>query len=109
MSDTASDPQPRNYESFAEFYPHYLAEHADRTNRRLHFIGSSLALVCLVLFLATVNPLWLVGALVCGYGFAWSGHFFVERNRPATFKYPLYSFVGDWKMYWELATGRIPL
>jgi hypothetical protein len=106
MSNAASDP-PR-YQRFAEFYPVYLSEHADRTSRRLHFIGSSLALLCLVGFLATLNPLWLPAALVCGYGFAWVGHFFFEHNQPATFRQPLYSLMGDWKMYWQTLTGRIP-
>jgi len=73
-----------------------------------HFIGSSLALLCLVGFLATLNPLWLFAALVCGYGFAWVGHFFSEHNRPATFRQPLFSLRGDWKMYWQTLTGRIP-
>jgi hypothetical protein len=106
MSNAVSE-QPR-YERFADFYPVYLAEHANRTSRRLHFVGSSLALVCLVSFLATLNPLLLLAALVCGYGFAWVGHFFFEHNRPATFRQPLYSLMGDWKMYWQTLTGRIP-
>jgi hypothetical protein len=106
MSNAASDP-PR-YQRFGDFYPVYLSEHANRTSRRLHFAGSSLALVCLAGFVATINPLWLLAALVCGYGFAWVGHFFFEHNRPATFRQPLYSLMGDWKMYWQTLTGRIP-
>jgi len=106
MSDVAS--QPRRYERFADFYPVYLAEHANRTSRRLHFVGSSLALVGLALFLWTLNPLWLLAALLCGYGFAWIGHFFFENNRPATFRQPLYNLMGDWKMYWQTLTGCIP-
>jgi len=108
MSNAASD-QERRYASFAEFYPFYLTEHSDRTSRRLHFIGSSLAIICLGLFIASFNPLWLVAMLIAGYGFAWTGHFFFEKNRPATFKYPFYSLAGDWRMYWELLTGKIPL
>jgi hypothetical protein len=106
VSNAASDP-PR-YQRFGDFYPAYLSEHANRTSRRLHFAGSSLALVCLAAFVATLNPLWLLAALVCGYGFAWVGHFFFEHNRPATFRQPLYSLMGDWKMYWQTLTGRIP-
>jgi hypothetical protein len=106
MSNVAS--QQARYERFADFYPVYLAEHANPTSRRLHLVGSSLALVCLAGFAATLNPLWLLAALVCGYGFAWVGHFFFEHNRPATFRQPLYSLVGDWKMYWQTLTGRIP-
>jgi hypothetical protein len=107
VSNAASD-APRKYARFADFYPVYLREHANRTSRRLHFVGSSLALVCLAAGVATRNPLWLLGALVCGYGFAWVGHFFFEHNRPATFRQPLYSLMGDWKMYWQTLTGRIP-
>lgn len=108
VSNAASDPRPRKYERFADFYPVYLAEHADRTSRRLHFVGSSLALLCLGLLVATRDPLWFLAALLCGYGFAWVGHFFFEHNRPATFRQPLYSLMGDWKMYWQTLTGRIP-
>jgi len=92
---------------FAEFYPFYLSEHADRTCRRLHFAGSTLALLCLVALIVTRNPWWLLAGLVCGYGFAWIGHFVFEKNQPASFKQPLYSFMGDWRMYWQILTGRI--
>src|ERR1700730_14379260 len=106
VSNAASDP-PR-YQRFGDFYPVYLSEHANRTSRGLHFVGSSLALVCLAGFIATINLLWLPAALACGYGFAWVGHFFSEHTRPATFRQPLYSLMGDWKMYWQTLTGRIP-
>ena len=94
--------------SFAEFYPFYLGEHQNRTCRRLHFVGSTLVLVCLALLVATANLWWLLAALFCGYGFAWVGHFGFEKNRPATFKHPLYSLMGDWVMYKDIWTGRIP-
>jgi len=97
----------QRYSSFAEFYPFYLSEHAKRVTRRLHFAGSSLALVCVVMLLATANLWWLLAGLVCGYGFAWVSHMTVEKNRPATFTYPLYSFMGDWMMFWQMLTGRI--
>jgi hypothetical protein len=93
--------------TFAEFYPLYLKEHSNRTCRRLHFVGSSLALVCLALLVYTGRPGYALGALLCGYGFAWLGHFGFEKNRPASFKRPLYSFMGDWVMYRDLWTGRI--
>ena len=102
--DAASPPA---FASFAEFYPFYLGEHANRTCRRLHFAGSSAALVFLGIALATLNPLWLLAALVSGYGFAWVGHFFFEKNRPATFRHPLYSFLGDWVMYKDIWTGKV--
>ena len=96
------------YSSFREFYPYYLGEHANRVCRRLHFVGSLGALGCLAVALVQRNPWWLLAALVCGYAFAWIGHFFFEKNRPATFKYPFYSFAGDWVMFKDILTGRIP-
>ena len=95
------------YRSFADFYPFYLNEHANRTSRRLHFVGSSIALALLVAAAATQQWWLLAAALVAGYAFAWVGHFFFERNRPATFKYPLLSFMGDWRLWWDIVTGRI--
>ena len=95
------------YSSFREFYPHYLAEHGNRVSRRLHFIGSCGVLVLVGLAIARGNPWWLLAALVCGYGFAWVGHFFFEKNRPATFRHPVYSFIGDWVMFRDILTGRI--
>jgi hypothetical protein len=97
----------RSFASFREFYPFYLSEHADRTCRRLHFIGSSLVLGCLVAAVVRSNGWWLLAALFCGYGFAWVGHFFFEKNRPATFKYPFYSFAGDWVMFKDMLAGKI--
>jgi hypothetical protein len=103
MAEAAS-PQYRNLD---EFYPYYLGEHSNRTCRRLHFVGSSLGLVCAIAGIAT-QRWWLIAvALVIGYGFAWVGHFFFEHNKPATFKYPWLSYRGDWKMWWQIATGKI--
>ena len=95
------------FNSFAEFYPFYLGEHRNVTCRRLHFVGASLALVCLVMLFVSGRPQYLLYGLLCGYAFAWVGHFFFEKNRPATFKHPLYSFVGDWAMYRDIWLGRI--
>jgi len=92
---------------FADFYPFYLSEHSHRSNRRLHFIGTSVALACLLHSLATLNFWWLLAGVVAGYAFAWFGHFFVEKNQPATFTYPLYSFMGDWVMWKDMLTGKI--
>ena len=100
-------PAASRYTRFADFYPFYLSEHRNRTCRRLHFVGSSLALLCLALAIAFRNPWWLLPALLCGYGFAWVGHFGFEKNRPASFRQPLYSFMGDWVMYKDILTGRI--
>jgi hypothetical protein len=76
--------------------------------RRLHFDGTSLVIACIVAAPATGNAWWFAAAPLAGYGFAWVGHAFFEHNRPATFTYPLYSFCGDWVMYKDLLTGRIP-
>ena len=97
-----------SFASFREFYPFYLGEHANRTSRRLHFIGSLGVLVLLGLAIWSRNGWYLLGALFCGYGFAWIGHFFFEKNRPATFRHPFYSFVGDWAMFRDILSGKIP-
>jgi hypothetical protein len=97
----------RVFHSFREFYPFYLSEHAHPACRRLHFAGSALVLACIVMALVTRSVWWLVGALFAGYGFAWIGHFVFEKNRPATFKHPLYSLIGDWVMFRDMLTGRI--
>ena len=98
----------QRFASFREFYPFYLSEHANRTSRRLHFIGSWGVLVLAATAIASANAWWLLAALACGYGFAWVGHFFFEHNRPATFRHPLYSFAGDWVMFADIVRGRIP-
>ena len=95
------------FASFAEFYPFYLAEHSNPVCRRLHYVGSLLVLALLGYVLATGQWLWLLALPVVGYGFAWIGHFVFEKNRPATFQYPLYSFLGDWVMLKDALTGRI--
>ena len=95
------------YTTFKEFYPFYLQEHANSTCRRLHFIGSSIVLLLVAAAMVTgeLALLWLLP--VVGYGFAWAGHFFFEHNRPATFKYPLFSLMGDWVMFRDMLTGRV--
>jgi len=98
----------KRFAGFRQFYPYYLGEHANRTSRRLHFVGSCGVLVLVLVAAATRDPRWLLVALACGYGFAWIGHFFFEKNRPATFRHPLYSFLGDWVMFRDIIVGRIP-
>ena len=95
------------YASFREFYPFYLSEHANRLCRRMHFIGSTL--VVLTLAWLGVSGRWAFWWLLprFGYGCAWIGHFFFEKNRPATFTHPLYSLVGDWVMYAGMLRGKI--
>lgn len=97
------------YRSFNDFYPFYLSEHRNRTSRLLHFVGTSIALVLLVTAFA-YQAWWLIlVAVLQGYAFAWVGHFFFEHNRPATFEYPRYSFMGDWRLWWEILTGKTRL
>lgn len=97
------------FQRFADFYPFYLSEHRNPICRRLHFVGSTGVLACLLQLARTGDLAWIAYGLLCGYGFAWIGHFFFEKNRPATFKYPLYSFVGDWVMYVDIWRGRVKL
>lgn len=98
----------KEFNSFSSFYPYYLAEHKNKTCRRLHFIGSTLVLLILLFALVTTHwsLLWLLP--IAGYGFAWVGHFFFEKNKPATFQYPLYSLMGDWVMYKDIIRGKVP-
>jgi hypothetical protein len=98
-----------HFASFAEFYPFYLDEHRNRTCRRLHFVGSLAVIGCAAMALSTGDWLWLPAAIVCGYGFAWIGHFFFEKNRPATFRHPVYSLMGDWIMFKDICVGKISL
>lgn len=110
MNTAAATPgvDPKSFQSFAEFYSFYLGEHRNNTCRRLHFVGSTLSLVCLAAAVATGQLAFLLLGLLCGYGFAWVGHFVFEKNKPASFKRPLYSFMGDWKMYGQIWLGRVP-
>lgn len=98
----------RQYQSFREFYPFYLSEHSHRLCRRMHFIGSTLVLLALFAYGATGHWAWLALMPVFGYGFAWLGHFVFEKNRPATFRYPFYSLLGDWVMYSQMWRDRLP-
>ena len=98
----------KKYTSFREFYPYYLSEHTNPVCRTLHFIGSWLVLGIAGAAIVTGNLLWLIAIPFAGYGFAWVGHFFFEKNRPATFTYPLFSFAGDWVMFVQLLLGKIP-
>eukprot|EP01120_Amphizonella_sp_Union-15-10_P015035 TRINITY_DN7584_c0_g2_i3.p1 TRINITY_DN7584_c0_g2~~TRINITY_DN7584_c0_g2_i3.p1 ORF type:complete len:133 (+),score=21.91 TRINITY_DN7584_c0_g2_i3:34-399(+) len=102
-------PNTKTYKSFAEFYPFYLSEHLNNTNRLLHFTGTTLVLVLVLSLLLTGSWSLLVLLPLCGYGFAWVGHFFFEKNKPASFKFPFYSLIGDFVMWFEILTGKIPL
>ncbi len=97
----------KEFHSLAEFYPFYLSEHSSRTNRRSHFIGTSIVIALFVAAIVSRNY-WLLLALpIAGYGFAWVGHFVFEKNRPATFQHPFYSLACDFVMYKDMLLGRI--
>lgn len=95
------------FRRFADFYPFYLSEHSSRANRRLHFLGTTLGVAAIAHSFSTLDFRWLLAGLAAGYACAWIGHFFIEKNRPATFTYPLYSFMGDWVMWKDMLTGKI--
>jgi len=97
------------YRSFAEFYTYYLGEHSNPTCRRLHFVGTSLVIALLAYTIGSGKWLLLLAVPLFGYGFAWVGHFFFEKNRPATFTYPLYSLAGDFVMFRDILLGKISL
>ena len=99
----------KEYKSFSEFYPYYLSEHNDKLNRRLHFTGLLLAFLILIFVIITQKWILLLLMPVFGYGFAWLGHCFIEKNKPATFKYPLYSILGDLVMFKDILMGKIKL
>ncbi|CAG7837086.1 unnamed protein product, partial [Allacma fusca] len=93
------------YKSFEEFYPFYLGEHCNVTNRRLHLLATTNVVLILIWIAFTGNSYLLPVAVIQGYALAWFGHFFFEGNKPATFKHPFYSLMGDWRMWFEVATG----
>lgn len=93
--------------TFEQFWPYYLGEHSRPGTRALHLAGTTLSLGLVVTAVITGRWGLLLAALVCGYAFAWVGHYFVEHNRPATFRYPLWSFAADFRMWWSALTGRL--
>lgn len=95
------------FASFSEFWPYYLSEHRNPLNRRLHFVGTSILNGVVVVAALTGRPTLLLLCPLFGYGFAWYGHFRVEHNRPATFRHPIWSLMGDYKMYGQMLTGRL--
>lgn len=95
------------FKSFGDFYPYYLREHSNLMCRKLHFVGTCGVVALLLLFFFTGNLMTLALLPVVGYGFAWIGHFLFEKNRPATFKHPFYSLLGDFRMFWDILTGKI--
>lgn len=93
--------------TYSEFWDFYLSEHSKPATRALHFVGTSLGLLLLVWFIWLRAWYLIPLCLICGYGFSWLAHFLIEKNKPASFKYPLWSFISDYKMMWYMLTGRI--
>ena len=96
-----------DFKSFSEFYPYYLREHSNLVCRKLHFLGTCGVIALMILFFFTGSVSLLIFLPLVGYGFAWFGHFVFEKNRPATFKHPFYSLLGDFRMFWEILIGKV--
>ena len=96
----------KEYKNFKDFYPYYISEHNNKYTKLMHFLGTSLSIYFLIKFFLTFNFFFILYALLSGYGFAWIGHFFIEKNKPATFKYPYYSPIGDYIMFIEILQGK---
>lgn len=93
--------------TFDDFWPSYLREHSNPKNRRLHFVGTLIIHLILFYVFATADFKVLWAVPVIGYGFAWFGHFFIEKNRPATFKHPIWSLMGDFKMFYLMLSKKL--
>lgn len=98
----------KEYKTLKEFYPYYLKEHQNTYCRTLHFLGTSLVIALIVSSIIMLDFTLLLYVPLAGYSFAWVGHFFFEKNKPATFQYPLFSLYSDFIMYYELLTLKIP-
>jgi hypothetical protein len=106
MSDPTNSKSDR-IQTYAEFWPFYLGEHAVPLCRQLHFVGTTIVFGLIIAAIVTMNPWYLVGCPLAGYGFAWVAHFTIEKNRPATFKYPLWSLGSDFRMWGYMAMGKL--
>jgi hypothetical protein len=95
------------FRSYGEFWPHYLGEHRRPGTRAVHLAGTVLGLALFIVGLVTLDWRWLLAGLITGYALAWIGHAAIERNRPATFRYPLWSLVSDLRMVALFATGKL--
>ena len=98
-----------SFDSFHQFYPYYLSEHSKSGTKIFHFIGTISVIICLVMFCAYLDFIYFLLMPISGYGFAWLSHLFIEKNKPATFRYPLYSLRGDFLMFWHIITGKVKI
>lgn len=98
--------EEKRFQSLKEFYPFYLTEHSNSTSRVLHFIGTGLVLLLIPASLLFHDARLLLLIPFVGYGFAWVGHFFFEKNKPATFKHPVYSLASDFLLFFDLLSGK---
>lgn len=98
--------EEKRINSLKEFYPYYLKEHLNSTSRVLHFIGTSLVILLIPAAIYLQDASYLILIPFVGYGFAWMGHFFFEKNKPATFKYPAFSLASDFMLFWDLLRGK---
>jgi hypothetical protein len=96
-----------DFQSLKEFYPYYLSEHTNSTSKLLHFIGTGLLLLMLLVAIYVNNYQLLWFLPLVGYGFAWVGHFFFEKNKPATFKHPFYSLLSDFMLFFDILRGKV--
>ena len=96
----------KRFKTLKEFYPFYLSEHRNLTSRILHFIGTGLVVLLFITAMLFHNYQFLLAIPVVGYGFAWMGHLFFEKNKPATFQYPLFSLASDFILFWDLLSGK---
>ena len=96
----------KTHKTFKEFYPYYLKEHNDKRTKLFHFAGTFLSIIFLIRLAISLEIINLLYALIAGYGFAWVSHFFIEKNKPATWSYPLYSLLSDYRMFWEILKGK---
>jgi hypothetical protein len=99
--------QPPTFRSYDEFFEFYLEQHHDAGNRCMHAIGTSLGLIVVIVAFVTRHPWFALLWIPLGYGFAWTGHFLLEKNKPATFGHPFWSFISDFRMLWLMVTGRL--
>jgi hypothetical protein len=97
---------PKDFKSFVEFWPYYVCEHSKSSTRLLHFIGT-LSILPVLISALLINYYLLCLLPIFAYGFAWFSHFFIEKNRPATFIYPFWSLIGDFRMFWFMCLGKM--